>query len=1046
MGPLEVTSGGQRLSLGGPRSQIALATLLLDVNRPVTAARLTEAIYEDSIPQTSRAQVQICISGLRRSFAAFGRPNIIDTVAPGYALRVPNESIDYHRFDERIRQAREARRNGQLEEAVQYYRAGLVEWRGPAFDGVGSRLVQTAADQLTERWITSNEDCIQLELELGRHHELAGELTALVATYPLRERLRGQLMLALYRSGRQAEALGAYRQAREAMLDELGIEPDERLQQLHHAILSNDESLRPQGDDALPVTVGPPPPPPAPAPASGAPHPAPPPRVPAAPSPVVPRLLPTDIDDFTGRNKQVEGIRQQLLLALDDPNRRAVPVVVLTGKPGIGKTTIAVHVSHAIADKFPDGQLFADLHGASANPVSAMQVLARFLRALGEPGMPMGEDLEERAEIYRGMLANRRMLVVLDDAGSESQVLPLLPGNPESVVIVTSRSRLAGVAGAIHLGVDVFDLDQSVDLLGQIAGRDKIDMEPDATRELAQLCGQLPLALRIAGARLAARPHWGVEQLVVRLEDETRRLDELEHGALGIRASISFAYESTNPKARRLFRRLAVLDAPVSNAWLSAALLDLPITESQDLLDDLADAQLIETTGTGRGIHSQYRFHDLIRVFARERLAAEETAQQRRAALKRALGAMLFMVRQVHRRQYGGDYVQIHGDASIWPLPTPLVDRLVDTPHQWYERERLTLVAGIRQAADDGFVDFCWELAIGAVTLFESRMYLDDWRETHEIALTAVRRADHTRGTAAVLYSIGSLRISQQRFDQARRDFDDAVALFEQVGDRFGRALTVRNLAFLDRMNGWVERAATGYHEALAVFRDTGDLVAAAYVMHNLAQLRIDDNDLNQAQRLLDEALMLAREAGSGRVQAQVLHRAGEMQLRRGAPDRATSMFEKGLAASRECGDRAGEAYTLYGLGMAQLAEGRSTNADATLRRAAQVSADAGERLVQARAIVGLADLALKNGDARRAVRCGQEALAIFRVIGLPIQTAGALNLLAEAYQSLDDKDRATTAAQEALMLLNILDGAVAPREHTHLDAAARRVDSSGGG
>lgn len=1066
LGALTVTADNRRIPLGGSRQQITLATLLLDANHPVTMARLTGAIYEDNIPSTARSQVQICISALRRLFASLGEPDIITTVSPGYVIQCAPQLIDFHRFDDWVRQAREARQAGRAGDAVERYRAGLAEWQGPAFDGIESRLVQTVAERLNERWVTTSEDCFELELGLGRHRELVGELLELVATHPLRERLREQLMTALYRSGRQAEALQGYRQARETMLDELGIEPNERLQQLHRAILTNDDSLDlpaaktstvpVEPTTALLTTGRPPPDPPPPGP--------PPPdalladaipvsaipvnaipisAIPSSTAPVsvppvlggaaIPRLLPTDIDDFTGRAKQIDSIRQQLLLAFGDTNRHAVPVIVLAGKPGIGKSTIAVHASHAIADLFPDGQLFADLHGGTSNLVGSTQVLERFLRALCPPGTLIPDGLEERAEIYRGLLAGRRMLIVLDDAANEGQVRPLLPGNRESAVLVTSRSRLAGLAGAIHLEVDVFEPDQSMDLIARIAGRSRVDAEPAATLELAQLCGQLPLALRIAGARLSARPHWSVEQLVIRLEDETRRLDELNHGGMGIRASISFAYESASAAARRLFRRLAILDSNSVSGWVSAALLDLPLTESEDLLEDLADAQLIEPTGAGRGIASQYRFHDLIRVFARERLAADEDATDRKAALTRVLGALLFMMEQAHRREYGADYLQIHSAAPRWPLPARQADRLIDEPLAWYERERSTLVSGIRQAADAGLTDLCWDLAISAVTLFESRMYLDDWRDTHDIALAATRQAGDLRGTAAVLCSLGSLRITQRRFDDARRGLEAAVPLFDEVGDRLGAALTTRNIAYLDRMSGHPELAAAGYQRALAVFRDTGDQVAAAYVLHNLAQLRLDDDDLDGAQRLLDEALDLSQQGGSRRVQAQVLHRKGETHMRRGDPTAAAAVFQQTLRVVQQSGDRAGEANILHGLGMAELATGRLDEAERVLHRAAQLAAETDERFAQTKAALGLGELALARGDAELAIRHGTEALRLARAIAVPALQARALGSLVAAHIAAGDRQHAETTRTDAMRVIDTLDETLARQERDRL-------------
>ena len=360
--------------------------------------------------------------------------------------------------------------------------------------------------------------------------------------------------------------------------------------------------------------------------------------------------------------------------------------------------------------------------------------------------------------------------------------------------------------------MNVFDADKSLDLLARIAGDARVQTQCQAAAAVAEHCGHLPLALRIAGARLSARPHWSIEQLVERLADETRRLDELRHGDMGIRPSISLTYESASEQARRLFRRLALLDLPVFSGWMSAALLDLPLAHAEDLLDDLVNAQLIEATGSGSGVHSQYRFHDLIRVFARERLAAEESAAERKAALERALGALLYLAEEAHRRYYGGDYVRLRSDALRWPLPGRLVEQLVGDPLSWYDRERAALVSGGPAGRPGRVRPSCagaWRSR--AVTLFESRIYLDDWRETHEIALEATRKAHHVRGQAAMLYSIGSLHLAQQRFDQARQEFAAAAQLFQDAGDDQGMALVTRH----HRVPGPAGRAARRGHGGL---------------------------------------------------------------------------------------------------------------------------------------------------------------------------------------------------------------------------------------
>jgi DNA-binding SARP family transcriptional activator len=378
LGPLEVLAGSRRLELGGTRQQVVLAMLLLNANGMVSVDRLEEAVYGEEPPPTARTQAMIAISALRRLLAAHGADATISRRAQGYALQTGEERLDALRFGALVAAAQAARDAGNLGGAAAHYRDALRLWRGPAFDGIDSLLVRAGATQLDEQRMAAIEDRLELELELGRHHELIGELVGLAEQFPLRDRLHGQLMLALHRSGRTAEALQAYHHVRRMMIDELGIEPGGELQRLQHAILASDPALDPPS--AGPVTLS-----------QVAPH--------------VPRLLPADIGDFTDRTEQVSQIRQYMTPAAGDSAELAVPVVVITGTGGVGKTSLALHAAHGLAARFADGQLFADLHGATAQPAGPAQVLERFLRALGVPGPQIPEGLDERAEAYRDLVA-----------------------------------------------------------------------------------------------------------------------------------------------------------------------------------------------------------------------------------------------------------------------------------------------------------------------------------------------------------------------------------------------------------------------------------------------------------------------------------------------------------------------------------------------------------------------------------------------------------------------------------------------------------------
>jgi DNA-binding SARP family transcriptional activator len=988
LGPLELAAGSRRLDLGGARQEIVVAALLLGANRVVTMDRLLEAIYGEDLPPTCRAQAQISISSLRRLFASHSSEAIISTFAHGYVIKVAEGQLDAERFEQLVAAARTARDSGQLDRAVASYRDALRLWRGPALDGIESQLIRTSASRLDELRITTNEDRLKLELDLGRHHELIGELTELIEEFPLRERLRGQLMLALYRCDRTAEALQVYRQGRRTMIDELGIEPSDRLQKLEHAILTSDPALDPPAE---PVRIQP-------------------------VQQQAPSLLPADIADFTGRTQEIEQIRARLVPA-DGLGRLAVPVAVLTGKGGVGKTALAVHASHGVAHHFPDGQLFADLHGGSSHPVSPMQVLHRFLRVLGVPGSQIPDGLDERAEVYRNLIADRKILVVLDDAVGESQVSPLLPGSGAAAVIVTSRGMLAGLAGAVHVEVNVLDVSESLDLLSNIAGEARVQRQTEAAAAVARYCGHLPLALRIAGARLSARRHWTIEHMVERLADETRRLDELRHGDMGIRPSISLSYDSASEQARRLFRRLALMDLPVFSGWLSAALLDQPVDSAEDVLDDLVSVQLIETTGTGSGVHSQYRFHDLIRVFARERLAAEEPVSEREAALERALGALLYLAEEAHSRYYGGAYDRLRNDALRWPLPGRLVERLVTDPLAWYERERAALVLGVRQAAKAGFVELCWGLAFSAAALYESRIYPEDWRETHDIALAATRKAQHVRGQAAILYSMGTLHLAQQRLDSARQEFTTAAGLFSAAGDDQGLALVISQIASLDRLNGHLDDATGRYERALAIFNKSQDQVAAAFTLRSLAQVKQELSEHDAAKALLTDALRRVQGRQSGRVEAQLLHRLGETHLLAGDLASAVEVLGLALAKTRMLGDPIGEAYVLQGMGVAKIRQGDFGAARGALQRSLELAGTTGERVVEAQALLGFGELALASDDPDQAGVLARQAADIFEGIGAPLHAARALTLLAEARAALGDAGAAKAAAGQAAVL-----------------------------
>jgi DNA-binding SARP family transcriptional activator len=967
LGPVELAAGQQPLDLGGPRQRVALAVLGLNVNRVTSVDHLIDAIWGEAPPPTARAQIQVCISSLRKRFADAGRPEAIKTRSPGYLLDVDSSEVDSLEFGELVSAAQQDTEAGRIATAAATLRTALGLWRGPALDGVTSDLVRHEAAVLNDRRLTVLEERFRLDLLLGRHEEANAELPALIGVHPLRERLHGLLMVALYRAGRQAEALEVFQRARALLVEEIGIEPGPELRELEHAILNRSPSLDLAPVDlALPVDE------------------------PAQP-PVTPRQLPTTIGDFTGRDGLLDEIRR---LVGAEPGL-AVPIVAISGRGGVGKSALAIHAAHELGQHFPDGHLYVDLHAPESDDRTPA-LLARFLRALGVPATSVPDGADERAELYRSRLAGRRVLVVLDGVRDEAQVRPLLPGSPTCAVIATSRSRLSGLPGALCLDIGVFSPEGALVLLGRIIGVDRVRAEPEAAAELVALCDGLPLALRIAGARLASRAHWRIDGLVRRLRDEQRRLDELSHRGLEIRSNIGLTYQSLSDVAQRLFRLFSLVQAPDSPAWVAAALLDVDLATAEDTLDGLVEAQAMETVHYPDSPQPRYRFHELIRAYAREQLLEVESAAARDAALARMLGGWMALAEEAHRREYGGDYTVVHGSASRWRLPSELSAEIIGTPMTWWDGERHALVAAVRQAAGAGMDELCWDLALTSVTLFEAKGYFDDWRETAGLALDAASRAGNRAGSAAAQYSLGTLHMFQTRTAEAADCFRTALALFEAVGNTHGRALVLRNAAHVDGIRGDNDAMLAKYDEALEIMALVGDRIGEAHIRRSLAGWWLGQGQTARARGLLELALGISRQERCLRVEAQVLHRFAELHVAVERFDLAREALHRVLRIVRNIGDQIGEAHAVYGLGVVRQREGRLDAAATTMAHALDLSRRLGERLVEARSRYGLGEIALLRADFLLAATHLQVARTLFAELGSTAWLERTCGLLSE--------------------------------------------------
>lgn len=708
------------------------------------------------------------------------------------------------------------------------------------------------------------------------------------------------------------------------------------------------------------------------------------------PGPVVPAQLPPDVAGFAGRGTELA----QLNRLLDEAG--GAPVLAgLTGLGGVGKTGLAVHWAHSVAGRFPHGQLYIDLRGYhdSDRPVPPGQALDRFLRSLGVPGGDVPADLDDRAALFRSTVASRRILLVLDNAHESAQVRPLLPGSAGCAVVVTSRNRLDGLvakdgATVIRLG-NLSRADSLALLSAQNRGAGTWATGGNAHRaalaRIAELCAGLPLALRIAAARLSTRAHLTASGLADRLADERLRLDELRHGDVQVRAGFELTYRELSDLAAAVFRRAATLDVPDFPAWLVAPMVDTDVETVADVLEQLVDAHLLDVSGRDALGMTRYRFHDLVQLYARERATIQDGPPR---AVEHALGALLSMAESAHRLEYGGDFAVLHGSAVRHRLDQE--GHLTVRPLEWLAAERQNLVAGVAQAAALGLDELAWDLAMTAVTLFEAHSLFDEWRQTHETALAAARQAGNRRGEAAMVYGLGSLALFRHEYETAQGLLREAAAIFREIDDEHGLALALRNIALLHRTHGEFDRALTLYERAKRMLTEAGDKAVTAHVLGSTAQIHLDAGEVETATEMLDTALALFQEIGNQRGQAQVLYRLGEALLLEGHPEAARARFAEALPLVREMGDRTGEAHVLRGYGQAHLELGRLWDAELNFIASLRIAEANGERFAQARASLALGVMYGQQGSAAAAREHLDRAVALFAAMGETVWLARA--------------------------------------------------------
>ncbi|MEU8403453.1 BTAD domain-containing putative transcriptional regulator [Nonomuraea sp. NPDC048892] len=1009
LGPLTVWRENKQLDLGTPKARVLLAVLLCRAGTIVSEDQLAGALWGDDPPRSATKNVQTYVHRLRRRL---GDPARIVRQGSGYLVPPVRDELDAARFEALAGSGRAAEDAGEPEQATHRLREALDLWRGPAFAGLTDvPMLAAEAARLDEVRLSALQSRIAVDLRLGRHAELLGELTALIDAYPLRERLRAQLMLALYRCGRRADALAEYARARRTLIAETGLDPVEELHDLHQRILTQDPSLDLVPRAAVTVTGSP----------AGRRTAKPDHRYLAAspaddlPAVPVPAELPPDIADFTGRDREVA----ELTAALTRPRPGTVAMASIAGLGGLGKTTLAVHVAHRIMGRFPHGQLYADLRGASADPARPEDVLSRFLFALGVSTTSIPDSLDERVALYRSSLAGRRILVLLDNVAGEEQVRPLLPGAPGTAVLLTGRVRLVGLEGANLLELDVLPSAQAMALLGRIVGDERVQDDPDAALEITRLCGRVPLAVRISAARLLGRRQWSLARLAGVLGEERHRLDELVAGDLDIRAGFEMSYQTLPPGAQRAFRLAGLLDAPDFASWTVAALLDVPVRQAEREIEALVDAHLLTLTGPDETGGLRYRFHDLIRLYARERAQREDSEAERLAALRRALGAWLALAEAAAEHVPGPCYALMHGPAPRWRLPAEVAGPLLADPMAWFGAEHAALMTAVAQACEAGLTDFAWDLAGSTETYLNVRGLYDGWQRMHEQALALCRRTGDQRGEAVLRR--GLLEVTTwsspagpgPAMRRMRAGATLLLDLFTQLNDPVGMADALATLAWSMTAdgNGGAEALALA-GRALRMAADAGYLGGQARAYHVMAIIHGED-DPQAAHEVMEQAARVAEALGNPHYATTVTQFLGAAKAFCGDVEGGRELLERSLAMARRLNYRYLETFSLLYLAKLLAAVGDpQARATAELTLANSETGNFGHYLADSLSVLGQLDLA--EGNVRSAIATLERSVQVWRTRGSIPYLARTLRSLGDAHAAAGDCRRAGAVWEEA--------------------------------
>ena len=979
LGPVEASYDGGVLSLGGARARAVLAALLCYPNIPVDPDRLIRLVWGEG--EVARDSLYHYIAGLRAALRPVSDQVYLKGLRPNYQISVdkPEQVIDWHAFVALVGQAGEARRAGDPAVAMTLLREAVGLWRGRALDGVGDALAELRA-AMTARRLSAAEDLAELELAHGEPGRVPDLLVELCQQHPDRERAAALLIRGLGAVGRREEAIAVYRRTRQHILDSLGLDPHGPLEQAYRTVVDHPISTAVQ--QAL--RAG----------------------------------LPGLAGHFIGRDSELGQLTTFLTTESEQP--QVVVICAVEGMAGTGKTELAKHAAFQHAGHFPDGIVFLDLLGYTpdAQPMEPAVALGRLLRRLGVPGEQIPTDLQERATIYRSKLADKRMLIVLDNARTSTQVQPLLPAAPGCRVIITSRQRLIALDDAHPLCLDILDPADAYTLFTRLAGITPTPQEATTLTEVVTVCGRLPLAIRILAARYRTHAWASLAELHTQLADQHKRLAAMDDGQRSITTAFAVSYRTLPADQQRMFRLLGLLlgPEPDTDDTAAAALAATTLTAAQRLLTQLADASLLTRPAPGR-----YGFHDLLRVYATDRGQQEEPPADQQAALSRLLE------HYTHTAYRAAALAYPHERDHLPRIPAPATpQRDFTTPTEavtWLEAERSNLLAAAEYATTHQWPAHASDLSQTLARHLHTRAHHTTALSLHTHALHATSRAGDRTGEGRALAHLGNTHRMVGRYDQAAEHLQQALDIARDVGDRAGEGRAWAGLGEVYLLIDRYDQAISYLQQALTIAHDIGDRDGQRYALAVLGEVHRMLGRYDHAAEHLQQALAIALAIGDRGGQRYALAILGEVHLMVGHYDQAAEHLRQALDIARDIGDRGGERHALAFLGVVHRMLGRYEQAAEHLRQALDIARDIGDRNGQRCALTGLGTLYLTTGRYQQALDHHQQALTIACEIGDRGGEGYALVGLGQDHRMLGHHDQACEHLHQALVIfLNVGD------------------------